>query len=119
MTTTVDIHRKIVTELTKTYEKKNKDYGDSFGKSIEKHGLIASVVRMEDKLNRFANLISKDTKEVEDESLEDTLLDLANYAIMTVIEMRYPTVGDETLIYSADGEYCSINDIGVVDNDGL
>lgn len=72
----------IIDELNNTYIRKNKDYGDSFSKSLDKHGLIAACVRMEDKLGRFANLIGNDRK-VSDESLRDTIMDLANYAIMT------------------------------------
>ena len=72
--------------MAETYEKKNHDYGDSFSKSLDKFGLVASVVRMGDKMNRIESLINKDAK-VKDESIKDTLLDLANYAIMTVMWM--------------------------------
>ena len=47
--------------------------------------LIASGVRMHDKLERFINLVQKEVSKVSDESMRDTLLDLANYAIMTVM----------------------------------
>lgn len=47
------------------------------------------AIRLEDKLNRFKKLgLNNLEAQVNDESIEDTLLDLANYAIMTVIEMR-------------------------------
>lgn len=77
----------ITTDMTKTYEAKNHDYGNSFNQSLYKFGLIASIVRMNDKLNRLETLASK-RAEVKDESVEDTLLDLANYAIMTVMWLR-------------------------------
>ena len=70
-----------------TYIKKNADYGNSFEKSIEKFGLVASAVRLSDKLERFSNLICKDIL-VKDESFEDTLLDMANYAAMTVFSLE-------------------------------
>ena len=86
--------------MAETYEKKNHDYGDSFSKSLDKFGLVASVVRMGDKMNRIESLINKsiqnpaypsvsvkDVNLVKDESIKDTLLDLANYAIMTVMWM--------------------------------
>ena len=92
--------KNITSKMAETYEKKNHDYGDSFSKSLDKFGLIASVVRMGDKMNRIESLINKsiqnpaypsvsvkDVNLVKDESIKDTLLDLANYAIMTVMWM--------------------------------
>lgn len=77
----------IFDQMFSTYVKKNADYGNSFEKSIEKFGLVASAVRLSDKLERFSNLISNDAQ-VKDESIEDTLLDMANYAAMTVLFLR-------------------------------
>lgn len=81
----VQIHGKICQELTETYEKKNADYGNSFGNSLDKHGLIAGIVRMDDKMSRLISLNSKNEQQVMDESMRDTLMDLANYAIMSVM----------------------------------
>lgn len=78
-------HRMILDELNKTYVEKNTDYGDSFSESLDEDGLIASSVRMGDKYRRFRTLIDADDILVQDESLRDTLMDLANYAIMTVM----------------------------------
>lgn len=83
-----DIHAEICRELNKTYTKKNNDYGDSFKKSYDEFGIVSAIVRMTDKMERLKTLTTGTKKEVKDESIEDTLLDLANYAIMTVIEMR-------------------------------
>lgn len=79
-------HKKICTALNSLYEVKNKDYGDSFGKSYEEYGKVMAAIRLEDKLNRFKNLI-KNKQQVKNESIADTLMDLANYSIMTLIEM--------------------------------
>ena len=81
----VQIHGKICQELTETYEKKNADYGNSFENSLDKHGLIAGIIRMDDKMSRLISLNSKKEQLVLDESLRDTLMDLANYAIMSVM----------------------------------
>ena len=81
----VEIHGKICQELNETYEKKNADYGNSFENSLDKHGLIAGIVRMDDKMSRLISLNSKNEQQVMDESLRDTLMDLANYAIMSVM----------------------------------
>lgn len=80
----------IFDEMLGTYKAKNADYGDSFSKSYKEFGLIAPVVRMSDKLERLKTL-SKADPQVKDESKRDTLIDLANYAIMTVIEMDIET----------------------------
>lgn len=74
----------ITTNMAKTYAAKNHDYGNSFEQSCNKFGIIASVVRLGDKMNRIESLAVKKA-EVKDESIKDTLLDLANYAIMTVM----------------------------------
>ena len=81
----VQIHEKVCQELTETYEKKNADYGNSFENSLDKHGLIAGIVRMDDKMSRLISLNSKKEQHVMDESMRDTLMDLANYAIMSVM----------------------------------
>lgn len=74
----------ITQDMTKTYAAKNHDYGNSFEQSCNKFGIIAAVVRMGDKMNRLESLAVK-RAEVKDESIKDTLLDLANYSIMTVM----------------------------------
>ena len=81
----VKVHDRICQELTETYKKKNADYGNSFENSLDKHGLIAGIVRMDDKMSRLISLNSKNEQQVMDESLRDTLMDLANYAIMSVM----------------------------------
>lgn len=83
----VNQFKNITTELLETYVRKNADYGNSFGESLDEDGLIASKTRIGDKFRRFSSLIKNDAL-VNDESIEDTLLDMANYAIMTVMWMR-------------------------------
>lgn len=85
MTTNPVTHEFICDELYETYKNKNKDYGDSFAQSLDKHGLIAAIVRMDDKMNRVINLNKADDQLVNDESVRDTLMDLANYVIMSVM----------------------------------
>lgn len=82
-------HAQICDELNALYEKKNHDYGDSFHLSYLEEGMAMPRIRLSDKLNRFKTL-SKNlaSREVLDESICDTLLDLANYAIMTILELE-------------------------------
>jgi hypothetical protein len=84
----VERHREICDELTSIYAKKNHDYGDSFHISFCEEGMAMPRIRLGDKFNRFKTLSRGHKQEVNDESLRDTLLDLANYALMTVIEME-------------------------------
>ena len=78
-------HAAICSDLTALYECKNHDYGDSFGKGFTEYGMTMPCIRLEDKLNRLKSLLKSDAQ-VKDESIDDTLMDLANYAIMTLIE---------------------------------
>ena len=80
-------HRDILLELHKTYIKKNHDYGDSFGELYRMFGPITALVRIWDKVKRLTSLYSKKGK-VKDESIKDTLYDLANYAILTIMEIE-------------------------------
>jgi len=76
--------------MVETYRKKNHDYGNSFDKSLDEDGLLVAKIRIGDKINRYNTL--KDSKaKVKDESIYDTLLDLANYCIMTImwIDLNY------------------------------
>ena len=83
-------HKDICKELNDVYAKKNHDYGNSFGDTFDKLGIISAVTRISDKYNRLVSLCAKSEEErkVKDESITDTLLDMANYCIMTVIEMH-------------------------------
>jgi hypothetical protein len=85
--TKIDQHREICEKLNKVYAAKNKDYGDSFSEGFQEYGFIMPAIRLEDKLRRYKQLIKQDA-EVKDESIIDTLLDLANYSIMTIIEIE-------------------------------
>ena len=70
-------------ERNELYERKNRDQGNSFDQTLDEFGVVAGLIRMNDKMNRIKSIYNKDTN-VKDESLEDTLIDLANYAVMTL-----------------------------------
>lgn len=79
----------IAATMSTTYARKNADYGDSFGKSVDRYGPIAALTRMSDKWNRLENLMLNGGKMlVADEALTDTLIDLACYCVMTVIALE-------------------------------
>lgn len=98
--------REIVNELADLYEKKNHNYGDSFGKLYDDLGPVAGLVPLHNKLDRVTNLIKGDTNHFE--SIEDTLRDLANYSIMNLIELERTKLNNSTEESDFDeGEYSS------------
>lgn len=81
------------TELTnvmsETFAKKRHDYGQTTEETYRKFGPVSMLTRMHDKMGRLDTLlVSGDANYVEDERVEDTLLDLANYALITILERR-------------------------------
>lgn len=77
----------ILTRMRTIHAAKNHDYGNSFDKTLEKFGVNTGLARINDKFERAYNLLNpKDDndKAKVDESIEDTLIDLANYAVMTL-----------------------------------
>ena len=83
-----EVHAQICEGLNQLYRRKNHDYGDSFGKSFKEWGLAMPCIRLDDKFNRLKSFAHGKQQQVADESLIDTLLDMANYAIMTVVELQ-------------------------------
>jgi hypothetical protein len=77
----------ILGDLHDTLVRKNADYGDSYARSVKKHGQAVTVIRLEDKLNRLDSLLKQD-QQVKDESVEDTLLDIAGYAVLELIRRK-------------------------------
>lgn len=69
-------------KLAGTLYSKNQAYGDSFTESVDKFGKTVIAVRLSDKFNRICNLIKRGELKENDESLEDTLLDMAGYSIL-------------------------------------
>ena len=71
-------------QMADTYERKNQDYGDSFGETMGLYGVVAGAVRIHDKVQRMQQLMSGHKAEVRDESLADTVRDLGTYAAMVM-----------------------------------
>ena len=86
----IEKHMLICNELNKTYQQKNHDYGDSFSVTMKEIGVLSALTRISDKYHRLVSLLCKpkDEQKVLEESIKDTLLDLANYCIMTSMELE-------------------------------
>lgn len=79
--------RDIQDKLVKIYAKKNHDYGDSFNEGCNELGVGYAFSRIFDKTKRFQTLAkgimnNNLSIEVQDETIEDTIMDLANYCMM-------------------------------------
>lgn len=82
-----DKHMQICEELNQLYCNKSSDYGNSVHETFLEEGWAAYRVRLSDKLNRFRVLSHGVIQKVDDETIRDTLMDLANYAILAVMDL--------------------------------
>lgn len=78
---------KVLYEMFDIYKKKNADYGNSFSETIQEFGFIPAVARISDKVKRMKNIVKGKEVNIKDESLRDALLDVANYCVLTIIEL--------------------------------
>jgi hypothetical protein len=85
---TVERFKEITEEMQELCKRKNSDYGASVNDTYKRYGLVSYLVRMEDKINRVRNLVLNKNQKVEDEKIRDTLMDLANYSILAIIDME-------------------------------
>ena len=83
----IELHKQICGNMHNTYKAKNADYGDSFAKVREEYP-EAICIRLMDKLERLKTLYKGGGQQVKDESINDTLLDIANYAVMELLERK-------------------------------
>lgn len=79
--------RIIADEVGQLLDVKNKAYGSSTNMTYEIFGMKAYLVRMYDKINRLTNLVENGGAE-NDESIEDTLRDLAGYSILAINQLQ-------------------------------
>lgn len=77
---------KVIHEMRETYLRKNADYGNSFAETIQEFGFIPAIARINDKLKRVKNMVKGQEMNI-GESLRDNLLDIANYCVITVMEI--------------------------------
>lgn len=87
----LDIYKYIINNLEETYKAKNNDYGNSVADTYEKFGDLSFLVRITDKYNRLMTLCNPNAPEqmVKDEKIDDTILDLANYCLLWLVEKEY------------------------------
>lgn len=82
----METHQHLCEKIHDLYERKNADYGDSFAQLRKRYPNFVCM-RLFDKLNRLDTIIKPGYEcKVSDEKIEDTLMDIANYAIMELTE---------------------------------
>ena len=79
---------KIQQTALELFKKKNADYGDAFAT----FGVIGVLMRIEDKIQRALNITTTQIHLIEDENIQDTLLDLHNYAAMGLILLEEKSI---------------------------
>lgn len=82
-----DCFKTITDKMLDTYKAKNQDYGNSFSNLFKECGMIYAYGHMAEKLERVKSLM-KDEAKVKGEGMKDSLKDLANYAILTIMELE-------------------------------
>ena len=87
---TEDVSRfaKTCSDMTNLYAKKNHDYGNSFNKGMDNIGMAYGIGRLYDKMNRLIACMGKEGEMQVNESIEDTLTDLACYSVMTLSYLK-------------------------------
>lgn len=84
---------RVFEECLELYKRKNHDYSNkgesAFDKGYKKMGAKSLWLRLNDKFTRFESLLfAEDEAQVKDEKIEDTLLDLINYAAMGLAKLK-------------------------------
>jgi hypothetical protein len=81
----------ILHTMADLHQKKNSNYGDAAYKGYQEFGLIYYIIQLHNKLNRLKSLSQGENDKV-GESIDDTLMDMACYAVMA-LEARHRNNG--------------------------
>lgn len=87
MVTRTETFEHVTALMNDTYKRKNADYGDSFHVLFAKYGMTYALAHLEEKLNRICAITKNGENKVKNEGVIDSLLDMANYAILTYMEI--------------------------------
>lgn len=83
-----DMFANLTQQMLETFKKKNADYGDSTTQTFKEFGLTSYATRLNDKLNRIKSFCRKGELEVKDESVVDSLMDMASYCLLAIIDVK-------------------------------
>lgn len=77
--------RKACQDLADLLVKKNQDYGNSVQEQFQEYGPVSLHIRLDDKLRRLKQLETTGKINVKTESKQETMIDLAGYAILGLL----------------------------------
>lgn len=83
----VEQFKALTSEMIATYSRKNRDYGNSFSRMCREYGHSYPIIHLDEKLARIKSILLTGDNAVKDETAIDSLLDLACYSIMTIMEL--------------------------------
>lgn len=84
----IALFKSLTDKMNDVFKKKRNDYGPTTSETYDRFGPVSMLIRMYDKLGRLDNLLVKNKDNEVNESIDDTLLDLANYALITLLEVH-------------------------------
>jgi len=84
----LECYQETLNEMAETFYLKNERYGDSFTQTMDDYGMVTSMIRVTDKFNRLKTLYQNRELDEDDEPIVDTMLDMANYLVMTLAYMK-------------------------------
>lgn len=84
----VEQFKALTSDMIATYSRKNRDYGNSFGRMCKEYGHTYPIIHLDEKLARVKSILLNGDNAVKGETAVDSLLDLACYSIMTIMELR-------------------------------
>jgi hypothetical protein len=87
ITQEIEFFNTLTARMSDTFARKRQNYGQTTTETFRKFGPISMLTRMHDKMGRLDNLLGRGETDLCSESIEDTLLDLANYALITILEI--------------------------------
>lgn len=81
---------KVLNEMFELYKKKNADYGNGISKNLDNYKIAfpSYLFRIKEKVKRCLSLQENGEAQVKDEKIIDTLLDIANYAVILVAWLK-------------------------------
>lgn len=84
----LECYQDTLNDMAETFYLKNERYGDSFTQTMDDYGMVTAMIRITDKFNRMKTLYQNRDLDADDEPIMDTMLDMANYLVMTIAYIK-------------------------------
>ena len=87
MKTNYDKFKDITNAMLVMYTEKNEKYGNSWEGTLDEFGYLPYIIRMNEKLKRAKTIVTIGDED-ETETLEDILIDVSIYSVMTLMHLK-------------------------------